>query len=171
MELSLSPSMGVFLFQLVSFFLLFLVVKKFFFPIILGILAQREKYINESIANAKLIEEKKESLNKHEQEFLEEMKDKRENSLKDIEKFRNDMLLKTNEDLSSLREKKVIQMEKDVEALRDEFLQQKKDEICNVSLSLVEKIVKKEMTDENIKKKFLDDLLDCIDKIEIRAKC
>ena len=171
MELSLSPSMGVFLFQLVSFFLLFLVVKKFFFPIILGILAQREKYINESIANAKLIEEKKESLNKHEQEFLEEMKDKRENSLKDIEKFRNDMLAETNKDLSSLREKKVMQMEKDVEALRDEFLQQKKDEICNVSLSLVEKIVKKEMTDENIKKKFLDDLLDGIDKIEIRAKC
>ena len=143
MELSLSPSMGVFLFQLVSFFLLFLVVKKFFFPIILDILAKRENYINESIANAKLIEEKKESLDRLEQETLQEIKDKRESSLNDIEKLRNDMVVKTNDEISSLREKKIIQMEKDVEALRDEFLQQQKDEICNVSLSLVEKIVKK----------------------------
>lgn len=170
MELSLSPSMGVFLFQLVSFFLLFLVVKKFFFPIILDILAKRENYINESIANAKLIEEKKESLDKLEQETLQEIKDKRESSLNDIEKLRNDMMLKTNNDISSLREKKIIQMKKDVEALRDEFLQQQKDEICNVSLSLVEKIVKKEMADEKIRKKFLDDLVDCIDTVEIRAK-
>ena len=68
------------------------------------------------------------------------------------------MVLKTNNDISSLREKKIIQMEKDVEALRDEFLQQQKDEICNVSLSLVEKIVKKEMADEKVRKQFLDDL-------------
>ena len=102
MELSLSPSMGVFLFQLVSFFLLFLVVKKFFFPIILDILAKRENYINESIANAKLIEEKKESLDRLEQETLQEIKDKRESSLNDIEKLRNDMVVKTNDEISSL---------------------------------------------------------------------
>ena len=54
--------------------------------------------------------------------------------------------------------------------LHYEFLQQQKDEICNVSLSLVEKIVKKEMADEKIRKQFLDDLVDCIDTVEIRAK-
>lgn len=171
MELSLSPSMGVFLFQLVSFFLLFLVVKKFFFPTILDILAKREKYINDSIANAKLIEEKKESLDRLEQETLQEIKDKRERSLNDIEKLRNDMILKVNNDISSLREERIMQMEKDVEASRDEFLQQKKDEIFNVSLLFAEQIVKKKMSDEETRKQFLDDLVDHIDAVESRAKC
>ena len=166
----LSPSVGVIFWQIIAFFFLLMIIKKFFLPTITRVLADRERLINESIAQAQEIAEKKNSLEKIEKQTLEELRQYKENVNRDIVNYKNDMVSKVKSEVAEMRSNMIDKSKKEVDLLEKNFITTKKEEICSLSISFAEELVKDHMSSYEAKKKFLDDFINNIDNIEVKTK-
>lgn len=148
MEL-IRPSFGLVFWMLIGFGILFLILKKFAWPVIVGMLAKREEHIESQLAAAEMIRQDLNKLQGEHQKLLAQAKEERDSILADAKKIRDKMYeetkVKANEEAHAIIEeaKKAIHFEK-MKAMTDI-----KNEIATMSIEIAEKVLREELSDKN----------------------
>jgi len=134
--------------QIINFLLLFFLLKKLLYKPIIGFLDQRKKKIEESLENAKRIEERltkieeeqKKILKKAEEAAAKIVQEKREAGEKERERLIEEARQKAREEM----EKGTALMKMEMEKAREEF----KNEARAVAVSIAERLLKEELNDK-----------------------
>lgn len=156
----LVPDTGLLFWMLLSFGIVFVILAKYGFPVIIKMVEKRKAYIDQSIevardANAKLakIKEDSEALisaaNKEQGRILREAMQERDNIIADARKQAEVVAQKELDDV-----KKQIQLEKE-EAIRDIRRQ-----VAVLSVDIAEKVIRKNLDEEKEQMEMIDRLLD-----------
>lgn len=151
-------NLNLILAQMLSFGILVFVLWKVAYKPILRILDQRKEKIENSLKQAKEIEEKNQKLDEDITKKLNEAKKEAKAIVaeaKEIgEKARNEIVLETNKEIFAMMEK----TKKNIEREKDNMMSDVKDYIVKMSLVVVEKIIKDKL-DQKTKESFVSETL------------
>ena len=147
MELIL-PSFGLFFWMLVGFAILFLVLKKFAWPIITKLISEREKHIEDQLATAEKIRQEMSQLQSEHQKLLIEAKEERDMILADARKMR-DMMYEEAKKKSATEANAIIEeAKKAIHYEKMKAMVDLKNEIANMSIEIAEKMLRQELSDK-----------------------
>ena len=147
MEL-ITPSFGLFFWMLIGFAILFLILKIFAWPIIIKLISEREKHIEEQLTAAEMVRQDMGKLQAEHQKLLVKAKEERDLILSDARKIRDKMYeeakKKSADEANVIIEeaKRTIHYEK-MKAIIDI-----KNEIANMSIEIAEKLLRQELSDK-----------------------
>jgi F-type H+-transporting ATPase subunit b len=155
----LTPDLGLLFWMLLSFGIVFFVLAKFGFPVIVKMVEDRKKYIDQSLESAKLANDRLQGIQKEGERILAEARVKQSVLLKEANALRSKMIKDAKEqaqvEVTRLMEeaKLSIQKEKDL-ALRDIH-----NQIAVLSIDIAEKILRKNLDNKSAQLELVDKLI------------
>ena len=164
----LSPSFGVFFWQFVAVISVIFILKKFFFKIIFNILEKRETMITTSIENAKRIDEELKKIELIKKNSLEEIESKKTQTLKEVEDLKNKLIAEAKENAKNIENKLIDEAKKEIERQKQQFKDQYNAEIAKLAIIVSEKLLQKELSEDNKQNIFLNTIISETIKINSR---
>ena len=164
----LSPSFGVFFWQFVAVISVIFILKKFFFKIIFNILEKRETMITTSIENAKRIDEELKKIELIKKNSLEEIESKKAQTLKEVEDLKNKLIAEAKENAKNIENKLIDEAKKEIERQKQQFKDQYNAEIAKLAIIVSEKLLQKELSEDNKQNIFLNTIIS--ETIEINSR-
>ena len=156
----LLPEAGLLFWMLIAFGVVFFILYKFGFPVITSMIDERKKFIDDALENAKIANEKLACIEEQSRLILEKANAEQVKILREAVAVRDNLIKEAQEkaDVESSRiiadARELIRQEKE-EALRDIRAQ-----VAELSIAIAEKVIRKELTEENGHDSFMDSLLD-----------
>ena len=156
----INPGLGVIFWMIVSFAILFFILAKFGWPVVIKTLNERESAINDALSAAEKAKEEMLHLQAGNEELLRAAKAERDEILRNArltsEKIVEDSKIKATEEADRIVElaRKSIEFEK-LEALHD-----LKNQIATLSIEIAEKLLKRELSDKIVAGDFIKQELD-----------
>lgn len=153
------PDSGLLFWMTIIFAILFFILARFGFPIITGMVEKRNKRIDDALAAARKAEDALAHLQQEQDRIFAETKAEQARILREAAEERDNMIARARDEAREeaaqvIREAKVrIQEEKEA-ALRDV-----RNEVALMSISIAEKIVRKELSTDSAQKDLVDRLL------------
>jgi F-type H+-transporting ATPase subunit b len=153
------PDSGLLFWMTIIFAILFFILARFGFPIITSMVEKRNKRIDDALQAARKAEEALARLSKEQERLLAEAKAEQARMLKEAAAERDDMIAQAREQAKSqaaeiIQEARVRISEEKEAALRDV-----RKEVALLSLSIAEKVVKKELSTDDGQTELIDKLV------------
>jgi len=144
MEL-IKPSSGLLFWMFIGFGILFFILAKFAWPVIIKMISDREQFIQSQLTEAENVRREMKNLKSEHQQLLVEAKEERDKILSDARK----VVQKMNDDAKLRRERETDAMIAETrEIIKNEkmkALTEIKNEIANLSIDVAEKILREEV--------------------------
>ncbi len=159
MEL-VTPGLGLFVWMLFAFSIVFFILKKFAWKPILKSLHDREDSIDEALNQANKAREEMKQLKFDNEALLKEAKEERDAILRDARKVKESIIeeskIKASEEAGRIVEsaKETIENEK-MAAMTD-----LKNQLATLSIEIAEKILKEELSADKKQKEYVQKLID-----------
>lgn len=153
------PDSGLIFWMTVIFAIVFFILAKFGFPIITGMVDKRTKRIDDAIAAARKAEESLAGLAEEQERLIAEAKAEQARILHEASAQRDSMIAKAQEEAREeatriMEEAKIKIREEKEAALRDV-----RKEVAILSISIAEKVVKKELSSDKQQLEYIDRLI------------
>lgn len=159
-----TPDLGLLFWMLLAFLVVFFFLAKFGFPAIVNMVEERKNFIDESLKAARAANEKLADIEAESEKLLQEAHEKQAAILKEAVATRDAIVkeAKSQAEIEGTRilneAKAQIQVEKD-NALRDIRVQ-----VADLSIKIAEKLVRKQLNDEQKQESFINGILDEMEK-------
>lgn len=161
MEL-IMPELGVFFWTVVTFLLVWVILRKFAWKPILNMLNERDETIENALnaaENARIEMQKLESKN---EELIKEAKLEREKLLKEAQAIKDSMITEAREHAKTETARMLENANKAINAEREKAFSEMKKEIVQYSIEIAEKILRKTFDDKKeqveLAEKYMQDL-------------
>lgn len=158
MEL-LTPSFGLIFWMMVWFGIMFFLLKKFAWPIILGSLNEREKSISDALDSAKKAKEEMLLLKSDNEKILAEARNERDQLLKDARDTRDAMIHEAKTKAQQEADRLLKQAREAITAEKNAAINEIKDQVATLSVQIAEKILKQELTSADKQKALVSQML------------
>lgn len=159
MDALLSPSLGTMVWATIAFLVVLMILKRFAWGPILNGLKEREESIANSLNEAEKAREEIASLKADNEKLLQEARNERDAILKEAREMKDQIV-------SSARTQAKTEAEKIVADARDAVKQEKQAalaeltaHVASLSLDIAEKVVRKNLADDENQKALVQDLL------------
>lgn len=154
-----TPSLGLIIWQLIIFILLFFLLTKFAWRPIIQFIDQREKKIKISLEMAEKIKEEAILMSNKKNKLLEDAYLERDIILKEAIKIKNNIIIEARENAHFERDKIIKETQKLIQKERKSAILNLKNQIAIISINIAEKILKKELNYKNQHYQFLQKLV------------
>lgn len=155
-----TPSIGLIIWQLLIFISLFFFLKKYAWQHIINIIENREKKIASSLEMVKDVEKKIIDLKVYKDKIIEEAKIEKDIILKKANYEKNEIEKETKKSIDIERENMIRQIKIDIYNEKMYAIKYLRKYISDISISISEKILKKELSNKEKHQKFINRLLD-----------
>jgi len=159
MEL-VNPGLGLIFWMTLAFSIVFFILKKFVWPVIIQSLKDRERHIEEALQAADRTHEEMKKLQIDNEALLKKAKEERDVIMADARKLRDKMLdetrLKANDEADRIVENAKVRIENE----RKAALTAIKNEIAKISIDIAEKILREKMESPKEQKEYIEKLIE-----------
>ncbi len=142
---------GLFIWTIITFMVLFFVLAKFAWKPLLNMLKDREDMIRSSLDDAEKAKVELERLNEESEAIMAKARSEAQTILADgktaAEKVKEDTVAKAKAQANKIRE----DAEKQIQVEKDKAIADIKQEVVNISLSVAEKLIRKNLSDTDNK--------------------
>ena len=142
---------GLFIWTIITFMVLFFVLAKFAWKPLLNMLKDRENMIRSSLDDAEKAKVELERLNEESEAIMAKARSEAQTILADgktaAEKVKEDTVAKAKAQANKIRE----DAEKQIQVEKDKAIADIKQEVVNISLSVAEKLIRKNLSDTDNK--------------------
>lgn len=156
----LTPEIGLLFWMTFSFGIVFFILAKYGFPVILKAVAERTAYINQSLEAAEEAEEKLATINKQAEAILHQAQEERSKLLNEAGELRNRMLSDAREKAEQDLRARLSKAGAEIEELKQKAVNDIRAEIANISIRIAEKVVAEEMQNESKQQDMINRLLE-----------
>ena len=157
MELLL-PELGLFVWTLLAFLVVFLILKKFAWKPILATLNDREKSIADSIASADKVRQEMESMKSENEQLLNQAREERSLMLKEAkdtkDKIVNDAKSQAIEEANKIMADARAQIQNEKMAALTDV----KNQMGKLVIEVSEKVLRRELADKNVQNDYISKL-------------
>jgi F-type H+-transporting ATPase subunit b len=158
MEL-VTPGLGLIVWMFISFGLVFFILSKFAWPIIIKALKDREKYIADSLDSANKAKEEMSKLLTDNQKILEEAKLERNKLILEGKEYKDSLINEAKQAAEKEAEKIMIAAREAIEKQKNAAIEEMKNQLIHLSVEIAEKVLKKQLENKNAQQQYISDLL------------
>ena len=162
----LTPDPGLLFWMLLAFVIVFIILAKFGFPVITKMVEDRKNYIDESLKKAREANEKLANIQSESELIMRQAREKQAEILKEAMATR-DNIIKEARDKADIESKKIIESAKEqIKVEKDLAIRDIRSQIINLSTQFSEKVLRRELDDNNKQLSYIDSLLDEIEAVK-----
>lgn len=162
----LTPDPGLLFWMLLAFVIVFIILAKFGFPVITKMVEDRKNYIDESLKKAREANEKLANIQSESELIMRQAREKQAEILKEAMATRNN-IIKEARDKADIESKKIIESAKEqIKVEKDLAIRDIRSQIINLSTQVSEKVLRRELDDNNKQLSYIDSLLDEIEAVK-----
>ncbi|MBK7122226.1 MAG: F0F1 ATP synthase subunit B [Chitinophagaceae bacterium] len=144
----LTPALGLIIWTLLAFLIVFFLLKKFAWPMILGGLAQREKNIADSLATAEKIKLEMAQLKNDNEAILTQAREERSIMIKEAKETKDKMISDAKEEAKVQANKIIADAHASIQNQKMAALTEIKNQVGSLVLEVSEKVLRKELADK-----------------------
>lgn len=156
----ITPDFGLFFWMTLIFAIVFFILAKFGFPVITGMVDERTKRINESIAKAKEAEQSLAGLAEQQTAMIQEARKEQSAILKEASEQRDKMIAAAREDAAREAAKLVEDAKAQIAAQSEAAMRDIRRQVSLLSVEVAEKIIRKEFEDPQNRQAYIDSVID-----------
>ena len=161
-----TPQPGILYWMLLAFVIVFIILAKFGFPVITKMVEDRKNYIDESLKKAREANEKLANIQSESELIMRQAREKQAEILKEAMATR-DNIIKEARDKADIESKKIIESAKEqIKVEKDLAIRDIRSQIINLSTQVSEKVLRRELDDNNKQLSYIDSLLDEIEAVK-----
>lgn len=162
----LTPDPGLLFWMLLAFVIVFIILAKFGFPVITKMVEDRKNYIDESLKKAREANKKLANIQSESELIMRQAREKQAEILKEAMATR-DNIIKEARDKADIESKKIIESAKEqIKVEKDLAIRDIRSQIINLSTQVSEKVLRRELDDNNKQLSYIDSLLDEIEAVK-----
>ena len=150
------PDSGLLFWMTIIFAIVFFILAKFGFPIIPGMVEKRNKRIDDALSAARVAEEALERLSQEQERILSETRTEQARMLQEAASQRDAMIARAREDARLQADALIKEAKERINEEKEAALRDVRREVALMSISIAEKVVRKEMSSEKGQKEFID---------------
>ena len=158
MEL-ITPSTGLLFWMLVGFGILFFILAKFAWPIVMNAINSREEKIESQLAEAERVRNDMKNLKSEHQALLVQAKEERDQILADARKIREKLYEETKETANREAQAIIAEAKNAIHYEKMKAMTDIKNEIANMSIEIAEKILRQELSEKDKQEELVNNLL------------
>lgn len=156
----LTPDFGLLFWMLIAFIVVFVILAKFGFPVIIKMVDERKKYIDESLKSAREANEKLANVKAESELMLKEARQKQSQIMKDAAATR-DKIIREAKDRAVAEGSRIIDdARQQIIAEREKSLRQNREEVANLSIKIAGQVLSKNLQQDEQQVAWIDHLLD-----------
>ena len=156
----ITPDVGLLFWTLVSFSILYLILRKFAWGPILGAVKEREESIKAALDAADNAKKEMENLKADNEKILNEAKTEREAMLKEAREMKS-KLISDAENEAKAKAKSMVEAAKTaIQNEKNSAMNELKNTVVDLSVGIAEKIISEELADKDKQLKMIEEILD-----------
>ena len=158
-----TPELGLVFWMFIAFIILFFVLAKWGWPIIIKNMEQRADTIDKGVEYAKEAKAQLDSARADAQKFLDEARKQQAEILRDAAKMKSQIIEEAKKEASDEAKKVMDAAKVSIEQSRKEAELQFRDEVSKFSLDIAEKMVRNQLKNDKAQTELVNKLLDEIE--------
>lgn len=156
----LTPPLGLLIWTLLAFLIVFFILKKFAWPQIISGLKKREETIAESLATADRIKEEMVQFKSEHEALLAKAREERAHILKEARDIKEQIISEARDKAKSEANKIISDAQESIQNQKMAAIIDVKNEVGKMVIEVAEKILRKELSNKAEQEKHIKDLVD-----------
>lgn len=156
----LTPDLGLLVWMLLAFLVVFLVLAKYGFPAIIKMVEERKNYIDESLRKAHEASERLGNIQLEGESILQEARRKQAQVLKEAADTRDAIIAKAQEKAREEGNRLIAEAKAEIENEKQAAISDIRVQVAELSVKVAEKILRKELASDAGQMETIDRLLD-----------
>jgi F-type H+-transporting ATPase subunit b len=155
-----TPDSGLLFWMVVIFGLVFFLLWKFGFPVITSMVEKRNASIEKSLKDAHQIEAQMAGMLAEHAQMLEDARKEQAQILREATDTRNKILAQAKDEAREEASKILADARTEIEAEKEAALRDVRREVAVLSVSIAEKILRKELADDRAQRDYIDRMVE-----------
>ena len=156
----ITPDVGLLFWTLVSFIILYLILRKFAWGPILGAVKEREESIKAALDAADNAKKEMENLKADNEKILNEAKTEREIMLKEAREMKS-KLISDAENEANVKAKTMVEAAKTaIQNEKNSAMNELRNTVVDLSVGIAEKLISEELADKDKQLKMIEEILE-----------
>lgn len=156
----LTPGLGLIIWTLLAFLVVFIILKKYAWPAILGGLKKREETIAEALASAERIKAEMALLKSENESLLAQAREERAGMLKDAKQTADKMVSDAKERAKTEYDKILADAQSAIQQQKNAVLTDLKNQVGSLIIEVAEKVLRQELKDKTKQENYIKQLTD-----------
>ena len=162
----ITPDFGLIFWMTLIFAIVFFIVAKFGFPVITGMAGKRADKIAEGLRKAEEAEHRFAELSRSCEAMLSQTREKQAAMLKEASAQSEQIVAKAKLQAQDEAAKLIENARVQIQAEKESVMREMRRELAGISVSIAEKVVRKELSSDQARTDYLNTLLDEVRKTE-----
>lgn len=154
-----TPDFGLIFWMFVSFGILFLILWRLAWPVILKSIDSRADLIDKGVEYAQNAKEQLDNAHKQAQQYITDAQKQQAQMLRDADKMKNQIIEEARTEAQKEAQKVMEQAKLSIQQQQKEAEQEFRNSVSDFALQIAQKVVKQEMTDDKNRTELVDKLL------------
>lgn len=160
----LTPDSGLLFWMLLAFLTVFIILAKYGFPVIVKMVEDRKNYIDESLKNARMANEKLANIKLESEAILKDAREQQAAIIKEAMSARNSLIEKAKNEAQIESSKLLEETRKQIYSEKEKVLQEIRGQVVELSIQVAEKILKSQLetqqTQQGLINRYIDEIID-----------
>lgn len=148
----------------VAFILLFLVLAKWGWPVIIKMMDKRASTIDEGVENARQAKEQLDNARAEADRYMKEVMAKQQEMLRDAQKMKTEIIEQARNEAAKVAQGEMDAAKVSIEQARKQAESQIRDEVSRFSIEIAEKMMRSQLKDAKAQTELVNKMLDDIEK-------
>ncbi|MCR5579765.1 MAG: F0F1 ATP synthase subunit B [Prevotella sp.] len=162
----LTPDFGLFFWMLIAFLVVFVLLAKFGFPVITGMVEERKNFIDESLRKAHEAQERLANIEKEGESILQEAREKQAQILKEAAETRDAIVEKAQEKARAEGARLLDDAKIAIEQEKKAAIADIRAQVATLSVEIAEKVLKQNLKDDKSQMDLIDRMLDDVATVQ-----
>ena len=159
-----TPDFGLVFWMFVAFILLFLVLAKWGWPVIIKMMDKRASTIDEGVENARQAKEQLDNARAEADRYMTEVMAKQQEMLRDAQKMKTEIIEQARNEAAKVAQGEMDAAKVSIEQARKQAESQIRDEVSRFSIEIAEKMMRSQLKDTKAQTELVNKMLDDIEK-------
>lgn len=156
----LLPDAGLLFWMLIVFGIVFFVLAKFAYPVIIGAIDERKRLIDDSVKNAREVKERLVAVNSESEALLRAARDEQAKILREAAAMREELIKDARDRAEKESEKIMEETRRLIRAEKEDAVREVRRTVAVLSVEIAEKILRRELSQENKQYSVIENLVD-----------
>lgn len=156
----LTPDIGLLFWMLLAFLVVFIILAKYGFPAITGMVDERNRFIDDSLRKAKEAEERLTNIQQEGETILQEAREKQAQILKEAAESRDAIVEQAQQKARAEGTRLLEEAKAAIEQEKKAAIADIRQQVAILSVDIAEKVLRKNLRDDKSQMDLIDRLLD-----------
>ena len=158
----LLPEAGLLFWMLLAFGIVFIILRKYGFPVITSMIDERKKYIDDALKNAKEANERLASIEQEGRDILNRANEEQARILREAASMREQILKEARQQAEKEGVAMLAETRRVIEQEKENVLRDIRSRVADISIEIAEKVLRKELSADKEQREYADRLAEDI---------